>query len=71
MNQPLIGLISARGMHLLAVLSGDFAAGIIRLPLLIVTGYLLHLAFERPFMSGSAPQTEREAEVAAITSPAP
>ena len=36
--------------------------------------YLFHLAFERPFMSKpgqTAPQTERQAEAAAIVSPAP
>jgi peptidoglycan/LPS O-acetylase OafA/YrhL len=52
---------------------------VIALPLMIVGGlftavllaYIFHLAFERPFMSKPAPKTERQAEVAAITNPAP
>lgn len=37
----------------------------------ISCAFVFHLAFERPFMSRPAPKTEREAEVAAIVSPAP
>ncbi len=41
------------------------------LPVLIALSYLFHLVFERPFMSSPAPKTERQAEAAAIVSPAP
>jgi peptidoglycan/LPS O-acetylase OafA/YrhL len=39
-------------------------------PILIAAGYLFHVLFERPFMPGH-PRTERQAEVAAVISPAP
>ncbi len=44
------------------------------IPLIIAVAYGFHLAFERPFMSNPgkpAPKTERQAEVAAVESPAP
>ena len=44
------------------------------IPLCVLAAYGFHLAFERPFMSKPgqpAPRTEREAEAAAIDSPAP
>ena len=39
-------------------------------PLCLGAAYLFHLAFERPFMPGH-PKTERQAEAAALVSPAP
>ncbi len=39
-------------------------------PLCLGLAYLFHLAFERPFMPGH-PKTERQAETAALVSPAP
>lgn len=39
-------------------------------PVCLICAYLFHLAFERPFMPGR-PRTERQAEAAAIVSPAP
>ena len=39
-------------------------------PLCLGLAYLFHLAFERPFMPGH-PKTERQAEAAALVSPAP
>jgi peptidoglycan/LPS O-acetylase OafA/YrhL len=39
-------------------------------PFCLCVAYLFHLAFERPFMPGR-PKTERQAEAAAIVSPAP
>ena len=39
-------------------------------PLCLRLAYLFHLAFERPFMPGHS-KTERQAEAAALTSPAP
>lgn len=39
-------------------------------PLCLGMAYLFHLAFERPFMPGH-PKTERQAETAALVSPAP
>ena len=38
------------------------------IPICLFIAYLFHLAFERPFMPGR-PQTERQAEIAAIVSP--
>jgi len=70
MHQPLISIISPHMMHLPETLSGYYVAGFLRLPLLIAIGYGFHLLFERPFMPGR-PRTERQAEIAAIVSPAP
>jgi peptidoglycan/LPS O-acetylase OafA/YrhL len=69
-HQPFINLITTQRMYLPQSHLGDFTAGFIRIPLLIGIGYLFHLAFERPFMPGR-PRTERQAEIAAIISPAP
>lgn len=44
---------------------------LIGLPLAVLGAFLFHLAFERPFMSSPPPKTERQAEAAAIVSPAP
>ena len=41
------------------------------IPVIIGVSYIFHLCFERPFMSSPAPKTERQAEQAAIDSPAP
>lgn len=67
---PFIWFISPQVMHLPSSLSGDYTAGVLRLPILVCLGYLFHLAFERPFMPGR-PRTGRQAEDAAILSPAP
>ena len=47
-----------------------FALLCIGAPLCLGLAYLFHLAFERPFMPGH-PKTERQAEAAALVSPAP
>ncbi|MGI4790214.1 MAG: acyltransferase family protein [Janthinobacterium lividum] len=55
-------------------LVGARLALIITLPIVIVAGYLFHLAFERPFMNskpGVKIRTEAQAEIAAVESPAP
>jgi peptidoglycan/LPS O-acetylase OafA/YrhL len=66
---PLIRIFSADVMHLSPGAGGEVLAGLIRLPFLIVLGYLFHIAFERPFMPGK-PRTQRQAEVSAAVSPA-
>ncbi len=47
-----------------------FALLCVGVPLCLGLAYLFHLAFERPFMPGH-PKTERQAEAAALISPAP
>ena len=47
-----------------------FALLCVGAPLCLGLAYLFHLAFERPFMPGH-PKTERQAEAAALVSPAP
>jgi len=69
-HQPLIWIISVHRLHCPPTSLGYYAAGLLRLPLLIGLGYLFHLAFERRFMPGG-PKTERQAEIAAAVSPAP
>ena len=51
-----------------------FVVIVLDMAITVGLAYLFHLAFERPFMSSSgkpAPQTERQAEVAAVENPAP
>jgi len=67
---PLIKNITAHMMHLPHGAGGEVMAGFIRLPFLVLFGYLFHLAFERPFMPGR-PRTDRQAEASAAVSPAP
>ena len=43
---------------------------LVGVPVCLVGAYLFHIAFERPFMPGR-PKTDRNAEVAALISPAP
>lgn len=43
---------------------------LVGIPVCLALAYLFHVAFERPFMPGH-PKTERQAEAAAIISPAP
>ena len=43
---------------------------LVGVPVCLGAAYLFHLAFERPFMPGR-PKTERQAEIAALISPAP
>jgi peptidoglycan/LPS O-acetylase OafA/YrhL len=43
---------------------------VIGIPVCLTLSYLFHLVFERPFMPGR-PKTERQAELAAVVSPAP
>lgn len=43
---------------------------VIGIPVCVIAAYVFHLAFERPFMPGR-PKTERQAEIAALVSPAP
>jgi peptidoglycan/LPS O-acetylase OafA/YrhL len=69
-HHPLIWMISVHRMHLPGTPLGYYAAGLLRLPLLILLGSLFHRAFERPFMPGR-PRTARQAEHAAAVSPAP
>ena len=47
-----------------------FALLFVGVPLCLGLAYVFHLAFERPFMPGH-PKTERQAEAAALVSPAP
>jgi len=47
-----------------------FALLLLGVPLCLGLAYVFHLAFERPFMPGH-PKTERQAEAAALVSPAP
>ena len=61
-HQPLLFLWTFRFSGGWGILSG--------IALVIAAGYGFHLVFERPFMPGR-PRTERQAEVAAIASPAP
>lgn len=59
--------------HLPNTQATGFALGLARMPLLLGVAYLFHLAFERPFMSnpGVKIRTEAQAEIAAVTNPAP
>ena len=70
-HAPVLALVhDALGLlHLtnLALLAGVFVLGVGGALLL---SYLFHRVFERPFMPGH-PRTERQAEQAAIVSPAP
>lgn len=68
---PLLAFVQAllRRAHVSAPAS--FAVSLAALPVIICLAYLFHLAFERPFMSKPAPRGERQAEAAAIVSPAP
>lgn len=61
------GILSSRHVSHLAQFFVLFFAGA---PVCLGAAYLFHLAFERPFMPGR-PQTERQAEAAALVSPAP
>ena len=60
-------ILHKHGASHLAQFAGLLCVGV---PLCLVLAYLFHLAFERPFMPGH-PKTERQAEAAALVSPAP
>lgn len=67
-------LVHSPILILIQSLVSPHIAVVITLPIVLGAGYLFHLVFERPFMSKPgkpAPQTKREAEVAAAVNPAP
>ena len=72
-HAPLIAAIWQCVLHPLhiASLSAFLLLIMLGVPLIIACAYLFHLAFERPFMSKPAPKTEKQAEAAAVFSPAP
>lgn len=71
-HYPLLWLVNS-GMqyHGLSGRGSVLVLVVIGIPLSVAAAYLFHLAFERPFMGRPTPKTKRQAEVAAIVSPAP
>lgn len=72
-HAPLIAVIWQGGLHPLhlASVAAFLLLLLVGVPVIVAGAYLFHLAFERPFMSKPPPKTEKQAEVAAITNPAP
>ena len=72
-HAPLIALIWQYGLHplSLASLPAFLLLTLVGVPVIVACAYLFHLAFERPFMSNPSPKTEKQAEAAAVASPAP
>lgn len=71
-HAPLLALVfSAVSLtHVPAVLSFLLCEAV-GVPICVGCAYVFHLAFERPFLSKSGAKSAKEAEIAAIVSPAP
>lgn len=71
MHAPVLGVLQLWLRHMNYPVALQFGVLLfIGTPLSLVVSYVFHIAFERPFMPGR-PKTDRQAEFAAIASPAP
>ncbi len=71
-HAPLLALVFSAVMLLHLHAAACFAVcELVALPICIGCAYAFHLVFERPFMSRSGAKNEKEAEIAAVVSPAP
>ena len=71
LHQPFVNHLAGMLFMRRVSLSASLLIFLVFVPVMIGVSYLFHLCFERPFMSSPAPKTERQAEQAAIDSPAP
>ena len=71
-HAPLLALVNSAvsRIHMPAALC-FLTCETVGIPVCLISAYIFHLAFERPFMSKPKPRTEEQAEIAAVVSPAP
>ena len=71
LHQPFVNHLAGLLFMRRVSMSASLLIFLVSVPIIIGVSYVFHLCFERPFMSSPAPKTERQAEQAAIDSPAP